>query len=270
MAAIGVIALGPVEFTDAGDQFVIPLSLLSFDAMGALEIDWPHYAAHKAVLDPWLAYLKRSGALRPAPQPPPAAALVITAAAPGSTGNDIAIEFSDVDETAGTLTATLTQRDEYAGLTPATVAGVLGTTAKNGSRSGLIFVSSSGGPTQPANGSYPLTGGPKYTADLSDAQGGKAFTVRSRADDSEAANTTVEISKADDPAAPGTFTLTAVWRKQVTGIKPGDLQSSFAYEVTVDAPPGGQLLTPAPGTITLRGGSDLSGPNTASVTVSTQ
>lgn len=147
---------------------------------------------------------------------------------------------------------------------------MIGAAAGGGTRPGLVFVSSGGAPTQPANGTTPLTGGPPFTAELSDGGGGTAFSVRSKSDDADAADTTVTISAADDASDPDTFTLTATWTKQATGIQATDLQTSFAYEITVAAPPSGTLLPPSPGTVALRGGSDLTGPTTASVTVSAQ
>ena len=166
--------------------------------------------------------------------------------------------------------ASLTHTDVYSGLTPDTVKEVLGTSKGTGTRKGLVFVSSGGTPTQPGNGSYALTGGPPAAGDISDGQGGTAFSVTTRSTDAESANTTVEISAADDASNPDTLTLTATWSKQVVGIEPGDLESEFASEITVDAPPGGQLLPPSPGTVSLRGGSDVTGPTAASVTVSAQ
>lgn len=275
MANTPVTAMGPLEFTDGGEQFVIPLSALYFDSgTNQLKTDSPLYAKHKATIDAWLSYLQDNGTVTPAPQPPPAAAMVIAAADSGSSGNDISIAFANVRVDPNThdtiFDATLTQTDTYPGLTPDTVKDVIGTSAGGGSRPGLVFVSSGGAPTQPANGSTPLTGGPPFTADLSDGVGGTAFSVRSKSDDADAADTTVTISAAADPGDPGTFTLTATWTKQVTGIQAADLETSFAYEITVVAPPAGQLLPPSPGTVALRGGSDLTGPSKASVTVSAQ
>jgi len=274
MADTPATAMGPLEFTDGGEQFVIPLSALYFDSGVTLKTSSPLYAPHKHALDGWLAYLQSSGLVTPAPVAPPAAAMVITAADTGSTGNDIVISFSNVHEDPNThdavFDATLTHTDTYAGLAPDTVADVIGKSPKTGSQPGLVYVSSGGTPKQPANGSYPLSGGPPATADISDGQAGTAFSVTTRSTDADSANTTVEITAADDASNPDTFTLTATWTKQATGIKVGDLQSEFASEITVAPPPGGQLLPPAPGTVSLRGGSDVTGPTAASVTVSAQ
>lgn len=274
MADTPATAMGPLEFTDEGEQFVIPLSALYFDSGVTLKTSSPFYAKHKHALDGWLAYLQNSGLVTPAPVAPPAPAMVITAADKGSAGNDIVIAFANVHEDPNThntvFDATLTHTDTYPGLAPDTVGDVLGTSKGTGTRKGLVFVSSGGTPTQPANGSYPLSGGPPATADISDGQSGTAFSVTTRSNDADSANTMVEITAADDVSNPDTFTLTATWSKQVTGIEVGDLEGSFASEITVDAPPGGQLLPPAPGTVSLRGGSDVTGPTAASVTVSAQ
>ena len=274
MADTPATAMGPLEFTDEGEQFVIPISALYFDSGGTLKTSSPLYAKHKQALDGWLAYLQGQGLVTPAPVPPPAPAMVITALETGSTGNDIVIAFSNVHEDPNThdviFDAELTQTDVYPGLAPDTVGDVLGTGPGNGSRPGLVYVSSGGTPTQPANGSYPLSGGPPATADISDGHGGTAFSVTTRSNNADSTHTTVEISAADDTSNPDTFTLTATWSNQVTGIQPGDLEGSFASEITVAAPDGGQLLPPAPGTVSLRGGSDVTGPTAASVTVSAQ
>jgi hypothetical protein len=275
MADTPVAAMGPLEFTDEGEQFVIPLSALYFDSGITLKTDSPLYAQHRHALDGWLAYLQSNGLVTPAPQPPPTAAMVITAAGTGSSGNDIAIAFTNVQVDPvtqdTTFDATLTQTDTYPGLTPETLTDVIGTAPDTGSRPGLIYVSSGGTPAQPANGAVALNvAGPPFTFDVSDGQGATAFSLRTRSDDADAADTAVTITAADDPSSPTTFTLTATWTKQATGIHASDLGTSFAYEITVAAPPGGQLLPPAPGRVVLRGGSDLTGPTAASVTVATQ
>jgi hypothetical protein len=274
MADTPATAMGPLEFTDGGEQFVIPLSALYFDSGVTLKTSSPLYAQHHHALDGWLAYLQSSGLVTPAPVAPPAAAMEITAAATGSAGNDIVITFSNVREDPNThhtvFDATLTHTDVFSGLTPDTVGDVIGTSRGTGIRKGLVFVSSGGTPTQPANGSYALSGGPPAEGDISDGHGGTAFSVTTRSNDAESANTTVEITAADDVSNPDTFTLTASWSKSAAGIEPGDLQSEFASEITVDPPNGGQLLPPAAGSVSLRGGSDATGPTAASVTVSAQ
>ena len=270
MADTPATAMGPLEFTDEGRQFVIPLSALYFDS-GALKTSSPLYAKHKHALDGWLNYLQSNGLVTPAPVAPPAPAMVITAADTGSTGNDIVISFSNVHEDQSHNTvfdATLTHIDTYAGLAADTVADVLGTSPTNGSRPGLVYVSSGGTPTQPENGSYPMSGGPPAEVDISDGQSGTAFSLTTRSSDAESANTVVEITAADDASNPDTFTLTARWAKSAVGIQASDLQTEFGTEITVAAPPGGQLEAPAPGTVSLRGGSDAAGPTAASVTVS--
>jgi hypothetical protein len=274
MAQTPATAMGPLEFTDGGQQFVIPLSALYFDSGVTLKTSSPLYAKHKKALDGWLGYLQSSGLVTPAPVAPPAPAMVITAADKGSAGNDIVIAFSNVREDSNThhtiFDATLTQTDVFPGLTPDTVKDVLGTSKGTGSRKGLVFVSSGGAPSQPANGSYPLSGGPPAKADISDGHAGTAFSVTTRSGAADSANTTVEITAADDASSPDTFTLTASWSKSAVGIEPGDLETEFGTEITVDPPDGGQLLPPAPGSVSLRGGSDVSGPTAASVTVSAQ
>jgi hypothetical protein len=271
MAKTPAAASGPLEFTDEGEQFVIPLSHLYFDAAGALKTDSTLYAQHQARIDAWLDYLKKQGLVTPAPQPPPAPAMVIKAKDRGSAGNNITLTFSNPRKDAqhnDIFDASLTETDTYPDLTPDTIKDVLGPAPGSGSKPGLVYVSSAGAPTQPADGDYQLGGNGPYTVDVHDVHGNVAFTLTSKAQNAEALHTAVHITGAADPNKPNTFTLVAEWTKQpAVGITPGALEGNFAYEITVSPPEGGQLRAPAPGTVALRGGSDAQGPTTAAVTV---
>jgi len=270
MAKTPVTGHGPIEFTDDGKQVVIPLSDFYLGANGALTSESTLYAnaTSKAALDAWLKELQADGVVKAAALPPPGTVMEITAKAPGAAGNNISITFSNVNAGAGTFDAEVEEQETYEGLTKDTVKNVLGTAPGGGTSPGLVFVSSAGAPTQPANGMYPIIADPggsgNYIADIGDGAGGIAFTVQSRAVDAEATNTVVEIKDAN----PNTFTLVATWKKpKAVGLQPAGLQGSFAYEITVAAPAGGQLDLPAPGTVALRGGSNGAAPAAASATV---
>jgi hypothetical protein len=270
MAKTPVTGHGPIEFTDDGEQVVIPLSDFYLDDNGALTSESTLYtnATSKAAVDLWLKQLQADGEVKAATLPPPAPAMVITAKAPGAAGNNIVVTVSNVDANAGTFDAEVEEQETYEGLTKDTVKNVLGTAAGGGMSPGLVFVSSAGAPTQPANGVYPIIADPggsgNYIADIGDGAGGTAFSAQSRAVDAEATNTVVEIKDAN----PNTFTLVATWKKpKAVGLQPTGLQGSFTYEITVAAPAGGQLGLPAAGTVALRGGANAAAPATASATV---
>jgi hypothetical protein len=76
---------------------------------------------------------------------------------------------------------------------------------------------------------------------------------------------TAVVSAADQTEE--TFTLTVTWTKSVTGIQVSALQTSFAYVITVVAPPGGSLAPPAEGQVVLSGGSEATAARAASAAV---
>src|SRR5260370_22095599 len=120
MATAPATANGPIEFTDQnGKQFLIPISALFFDT-GTLKTNWPLYQQNKPEIDALLKYLQSSGAVKTAPQPAPVAAMVISAKQPGSAGNDVVINFSNVQphqNAPTTFDASVTETNTYAGLT---------------------------------------------------------------------------------------------------------------------------------------------------------
>ena len=89
MADTPATGMGPPNFTDGGEQFVIPLSALYFVSGVTLKTSSPLYAHHQHALDCWLAYLQSSGLVTPSPVAPPAAAMLVTAesASPKSARN---------------------------------------------------------------------------------------------------------------------------------------------------------------------------------------
>jgi hypothetical protein len=265
MATAPVVGTGPVEFLseqgpDQGKQMLIPLTFLYFDANGVLKGDkWPLYLAHQATVDALLDYLSKAGAVYPAPQPSPPAALTITARHAGSSGNNIQLTFSN----SGTsdpndpkkFDAALVESDTYIGLTKDTAEQTVGTNAG----AGLVFVTQGSAKARPKAGQYPMaTLAQPFKVEVLDDHGNPAFELQPRdGTDNEAKNTTITVSGiSNDPNDPH-FNLTVTWQKTVAGLNTGQLQTDFEYEITVDNPPGGnQLGMPANGTIALRGGSD--------------
>ena len=78
----------------------------------------------------------------------------------------------------------------------------------------------------------------------------------------------MKISQVDQGA--GTFTLTTTWTKSATGVALADLQTQFAYLLTVTAPAAGFANPPATGQVALTGGSDGAGAAAAGAVVLSQ
>jgi hypothetical protein len=275
MAKTAALANGPIELTSPlGQLEQIPIAALYFDSTNHLKADqWPAYAAlssaEKDSLNAWLGYLVDEGVIRQAAQPPPVAAMVITAKDAGSQSNNITIEFSNVS--GSNFDAKLTETDVYSGLTPATVKSVIGSTAHGGTEPGLVYVSSAGTPTMPANLAATALSGSTHKLDVKESNGTTtAFTVKGKSNVADADLTKVSITDVGNTSnPPDTFTLTAVWTKTVTGVTANHLADSdkLGYEINVGGPPAGTLAAPAPGAVHLRGGSDTTAPTAASATV---
>jgi hypothetical protein len=257
------LASGPVEFTDAGNQISLPLSSIFFDG-NTIHAEGSLYNSHKAAADDWLTYLAKIGEIVPDAQPPSKTAMVIKAKTAGSNGNFIQVQFSNFDNTDPNnvkFDAAVTETDTYTGLTPGTIQPAL--TAQ----SGLIILPGTQPTDVPKAGTYPMaivSPNTAATVDIPKNSGsGNAFTVQARADGADGALTQVTIK---DVTAT-TFALVAAWKKSATQITASSLGSTFNYEITVSAPSGGTLSAPAPGTVTLSGGSDAASASAASAVV---
>ena len=269
-----VAATGPVVFTDraTGSQKSIPVSSLYFsNSDGTIKADrWAPYnsgnAAFKTGVDDWLKYLVTASILTPVEKSEPKAAMVITAKDPGSTGNTIELTVSNVHETTPDVfvfDAVVKENDVYTGLTADTLKDVIGNTAGGGTKPGLVFVSSAGAPAVPKAGDYPLTGDPAEV-EVKKADDTVAFKLKAKAAGADGARTVVTIGA---PDANDKFTLTAKWQRSETNLAPADLQSKFAYEITVTAPDGSPLAVPGAGTTVLAGGADKADAIRAKATV---
>jgi hypothetical protein len=186
--------------------------------------------------------------------------MVITAASPGSTGNFIQITFTgfkpDVDPAKTKFDVTVIETDTYTGLKPSTIQGILGVSAGAGTLPGLVFVPVIDTTLMPTAGDYPMVAGTQVQVPKNGGGIGNAFSLQAKTatDGTDEARTKVTIK--DVNVADKTFTLVATWTKSATGIKAGDIQTNFAYEITVAAPSGLPLVAPAPGSVTLSGGAD--------------
>jgi hypothetical protein len=279
-----VLANGPVAYTDStGEQVLISLSALSFDASGSLVLTgWPPYSNYTAgeqkVISAWLNSLIASGDLRPAPDAPPRPAMLVQAVDAGAAANNISIAVSAVtpnaDPTQTTFTITVTETEVYQRVTAATLAGVLGTDTHP----------ASGSAQQPTlavvvDGSVVAAGVPDVTkspytfpapavgqaskVNVVDTTPATIFTLQAKKIGSDGTKTTATISN----VVAKVFDLQLQWTKQATGVTVLNAASKMldlGYEITATAPGGGAFLVPAAKTTTLSGGTDGASPLTAS------
>ncbi len=264
MANRPVLGGAPVAFVDtSGKQIEIPLSLLQFGPAGIDASNWPGYASYKSQVDPLFALLASGNLLRPGDAPTASPALQIAARDPGSSGNQITISFANVvpnkanpDQTKVDATVAVTQ--SLAGLTMAGIGQKLGTPT-GGTQPGLVVLTAAA-VALPAEGEADLAGSPASWAVPKDGGGGDAFTLQTAHDAADATKIHARVTQLD--ATAGTFTLTVSWTKSAPGVELKDLGATFAFVITVTAPPSG-FAPPVAGTVTLQGGADASSSSAA-------
>lgn len=258
---------GPVFFNDAkGGEYSIPLTALTFNGATVKADHWAGLGAlsatEKQALSDWLAQLASDGTLTPVPTTT-LPALVLTAVATGSSGNDIQVTFANVTPdpvTPANTTANITvaQNDSYTGLTPDTIAGLLGTDTTTGTRPGLVQVKGVGPYGLPKAGVYTFAGGGAGVhshADITANTGATpAFTLQVRFDTAEGDLLKVTISAVD--AVNHTFALAANWTKALANVKLTDINTDFGTVISAAPPAGGAFAAPANGSLTLVGGND--------------
>jgi hypothetical protein len=260
MAAIGN---GPFEFTDPnGKQVSIPLAALKFTS-GVLDVDsaaWPPFSGYpppvQAQIKGLLANLTTAQVLMPPVAASPKPAMVVNAADIGTAGNNITVAITvtlsaDLDPTKATFNLTVTETEVYAGLSTATIKGVVGNETTAGSQPGLAHVVSAS--LNPAllpkvqSLAFPAAApGVKATVDIVDAAATKVFTLEARKAGPDAQFAAAAISAVDSVA--NTFTLTLQWQHKVTGAKLLTVQNDLApldYEITVAPPASGIFSVPA-------------------------
>jgi hypothetical protein len=263
MARTPALFNGPINFTDvaSGKEISLPLSSVFFDG-SLVKAEGSIYDANKGAADAWLTYLASAGLLKPDKSPPAKPAMKITAQIGGASGNYIQVTFGNfVPDNANaantTFDAAVTEVDTYTDLKLATIQDALGATAGAGKQPGLVLIPGAAPTDMPAvMPETAMAGDPAKLAVPKNTGAGDAFTLQAKAAGPDGALTKIAIK--DVNIAAGTFTLVAKWTKSKAAVKVGDLQTNFAYEITV-APPdggGGALAPPAPGTVSLSGGSD--------------
>lgn len=283
-----VAGFGPFEFTNAnGQQVSIPLTALKTDTSGAIVIDtsvWkpaiPYGAADTAVITALLGEYATQQLMTAQAAAPLRPAMVLTAATPGVSGNNIQATVvvhadSSGDPTLATLDITITETEAYKGIAVAGIAASLGDGTNAGSQPGLATVD----PTSIDKTKLPVAltatafTGPAdptkhATLDIQDGSKNKVFTLVARSAGAGGAVTTAAIANIDTGA--GTFDLTLVWSATATGVKLASLAAdtaSLAYEVAFTPPPSGVWSLPAAGAgIALSGGA---GATAASATLFT-
>jgi hypothetical protein len=261
---------GPIGFVgNDGRQWSIPLSALHFEGSGI--------TSDIAVngLQTWLDYLVAQGRLVPGAEPAAPDAIVFTAVAPGSVGNDVVITVRAVGTSAVEITVTETHLYQSLTLTsgdPRFIQTLLGP-----SSGGLVKVQALAVPlsppaavTLPATGPLLVSGtaaSPIWT--IKAPPGGPAAvtlaTLEARGSGVEKGSMITLIDNVDTSA--GTFTLTTKWTSNALTVQAADLQvlspptassafSDLGFSVTVSAPKVGGLTLPKPGTFALQGGAD--------------
>jgi hypothetical protein len=273
-ANVAAVGNGPFEFTDPnGRQVSIPLSSLSFNTSGVLNIDsskWPPYASYnsqlQAVLTALLADYVREQTISQPSASTPQPAMVINAADPGPAGNNITVGIAVTPGsglTNTTFDVTVTETETYAGLTTATIEAIVGTEAAAGSQPGLAHVVSASlhAALLPANHpayTFPAAAaGVKATVDVLDGSSAVVFTLEAKKPGPDAQFMTATISASE--SVHNTFTLTLTWSHAVTGAKLLTVQTDLAplgYEIAVAPPASGAFWIPAPTSspISLSGG----------------
>ncbi|MEO8597298.1 MAG: hypothetical protein ABI759_28525 [Candidatus Solibacter sp.] len=263
MATTPATVNGPIELMDNNGKL---LSLSVSDVFfnnGSISAKGAIYAANQALFDPFLKHLVTTGFIKPGPTPATKPVMVLKAKTAGSNGNAIGVQFTNFSSDASPkFDATVSEVETYTGLTGATIQSVLGTSATNGKRRGLVFVpgAAPAATVDPKAGVYALAIAGAATAATADiplnAGAGTAFTLQAKGDGADGSLTTAEVKDVDTTAH--TFSIVAKWSKTAAQVLPAGLTAAFGYEVDIAAPPGGSLGTPAPGSAVLSGGADAS------------
>jgi len=256
MANYQALAANPISFVDGNQkQQEIPLSAITFGPNGVDASAWPNYSANQAVIDGLLKQMVAQGLVAPGTQNAATPSLTITATEAGQTGNATTVTFSNPSQAAGTVDVKVSANEVYPGLTLATIADALGTSAAEAN--GLVFLKSNNNkPPQSFTGN--ISAGPDFDCLVPETGGDPAgaFTLEAANPTSDADAQAINIVVAPDPSPANTFTLTASWTKTVAGVNLATLENiasnPFAMLVTFSGAAGGPL--PAAGTVTLLGG----------------
>lgn len=279
MATTPAMGNGPLEFTSAqGKHISIPLTAITFDASGTAVVD-PVWSALTSTPpgSTLLALAVQDKTIQPRPTPSPFAAMILKAADSGAGGNNITVTVvvstapaspPTNDPTLTPFSITVTETDNYTGLTTATIESILGSATVSGSKTGLVQIVHGSVDTKatPLKSSGSLSGTPAEFDVPGDGTPPLAFVLTAKKTGAD--GTLTQISVTPDTASPpspgpGTFSLQATWTKIVPGITLAQLesmvQSNLGYEIKVSKPNSGAYSVPANGVTVLSGG----GPGTA-------
>lgn len=254
----GMKAVGnaPVAFvTDDGQQLIIPMSAIEYDANNTPTTSF----VTEPKLNAWLALLHQRGLLSLEDAPPPLPALVLRAASPGGWGNNITVKI-EASATAGAVDVTAGLMEMYQSLKADEAMVQIPALVVAQERRGLVNVED-----RDTGNPVPQTPAPDASADppewpLDNGAGGTALTLRG-AYGIAAADTTVEVLD----VAGDTFALKVTWEHKVTGVKVADLPGALdplKVVVEVKEPASGFAL-PSPANSSLAGGE---GPSIATTT----
>jgi hypothetical protein len=279
MSKTTVVGSAPIAFTTAGGTALsIPLSTLSFvDSKIQIDIQPAGISASdKSDLESWLNYLVKIETLKRGEKTPPKPAIAIVAKNSGKAGNNIKIEFKDIQKTVdpvnSTFTATITATEIYDLSFDKTsdifIEKVLGANT-------LVNVKGTATELPPKETEFPYKikdGSPakKSVQDVeaAEAPGSTAFTIEAKNKGKDGDDITVEISNVNIDAK--TYTLTATWNPTFTDIKLGDLPAKLqgSQDVIIAEKPGSsEFAIPDGGVVVLNGGSDKQDAVTAKATV---
>ena len=198
-------------------------------------------------------------------------AMLLTAADAGSAGNDIEFAITKVVSAPNPLRTrldvALLDRHSFQGLTTATIQSALLASP------GLVQVSGkvlAGIP--PQAGTVSLSGGTatvKASAAIASLKGPPAFTLIAKKVGVAGNETRVTVSNVNPNG--GSFDLDVVYSAKVTSIPLDQLGQNgnefLAYDISISAPSGGDLLVPPTGVTHLTGGADGAKPVKASATI---
>jgi hypothetical protein len=252
-----VVGSAPIAFTTKeGKAVSIPLSALSFGDNG---LDIP--ASYEEELQKWLKYLDKTGALKPSEKTEAQPAIAIVAKNSGKAGNNIKIEFKDIQKTVdpvnSTFTAIITATEIYDlsfdKNSTIFIKKVLGLTT-------LINVKGTATESTPKQLPYQLENGDdatKSTKAVESEPSGTAFTIEAKNKGKDGNDINIEISKVNTTAK--TYTLTAIWNPTFKDIKLGDLPAELQGLqdiIEVTKPEGSEFAIPDAGVVVLNGGAD--------------
>jgi hypothetical protein len=274
MATTPAMGNGPFEFTNSQGQHIsIPLTAINFDATGTAVVDPPwNTLTSTPPGSALLALAVTEKTIQPRPTPSPFPAMIIRAADPGAGGNNIKVTVAvstavasppTNDPTLTPFSITVTETDNYTGLTTATIESVLGSATVTGSKPGLVQIVHGSVDTNgaPLSHTGSLSGTPAELDVPGDGTPPLAFTLAAKKSGADGNLTQVTVTPdVSSPPAPGAgaFSLQATWTKAVNNITLAQLdtmvQSNLGYEIKVSKPSSGAYSVPANGDTVLSGG----------------